>query len=207
MWNSPYLFRIALWVLLANLILTYFYLEQARIVGAAIPNRADRVQLLARVDLTVGILTILFQIVLTGRVMARFGIGVAAGCLPALAILGFCALAIAPIVPVILAIMVAERSIGFGFANPAARVLWTVVETEEKYKAQNFIDTVVYRGGDAASGWVFSGLAKGLGLSGGAIAFITLPFAVAWLVLTFSLARLQAERAESARPPQDGNSV
>ena len=43
-WQSPYLFRIALWVMFANLILTYFYLEQARIVGVAIPERTDRVR-------------------------------------------------------------------------------------------------------------------------------------------------------------------
>ena len=36
-------------------------------------------------------------------------------------------------------------------SNPALRVLYTVVEPQEKYTAQNFIDTVVFRGGDAAS--------------------------------------------------------
>ena len=39
-------------------------------------------------------------------------------------------------------------------------------EIEEKYKAKNFIDTVVYRGGDALSAWAYAGLtALGLGLS------------------------------------------
>jgi len=40
------------------------------------------------------------------------------------------------------------------------------VPREERYKAKNFIDTVVYRGGDALSGWMFAGpaafLAAGL---------------------------------------------
>ena len=58
-WRSPYLMRIALWVLFANLILTYFYLEQARIVGAAIADREERVALLSRIDLAVSIVTIL----------------------------------------------------------------------------------------------------------------------------------------------------
>ena len=31
--------------------------------------------------------------------------------------------------------------------NPAIKVLYTQVEPEEKYKAQNFNDTVVFRGG------------------------------------------------------------
>ncbi|MNE04105.1 hypothetical protein D3C80_966280 [compost metagenome] len=29
-----------------------------------------------------------------------------------------------------------------------------MLPAEDKYKAKNFIDTVVYRGGDALSGWV-----------------------------------------------------
>ena len=89
---------------------------------------------------------------------------------------------------------------GFAPANPTARVLWTVVEPEAKYKAQNFVDTVIFRGGDAASGWVFGGLSKGLGFGGAGIASVAVPFAVVWLVLSFVLARMQAERAKERKP-------
>ncbi len=200
-WRSPYLMGIALWVLLANLILTYFYLEQARIVGAAIVDRAARVQVLARVDLAVSVLTIGLQVFLTGRVMSKLGLGLAIACVPMVAIGGFIALAIAPVTGVILAIMVAERTLGFAFANPAARVLWTVVEREAKYKAQSFVDTVVFRGGDAASGWVFGTLSKTLGLGGAAIAFVTVPFAIGWLALSLKLAMMHARLADK---PADG---
>jgi hypothetical protein len=37
-------------------------------------------------------------------------------------------------------------------------MLFTVLPAEDKYKAKNFIDTVVYRGGDALSGWLKRGL-------------------------------------------------
>lgn len=204
-WRSPYLFRIALWVLLANLILTYFYLEQARIVGATIADRAERVQLLARVDLAVSLITIVLQLFMTGRVMTRLGLGIATACVPLVAIAGFIALAIAPVLSVILTIMVAERALGFGFANPAARVLWTVVDQEAKYKAQSFIDTVVFRGGDAASGWVFGTLSKTLGLGGPAIAFLTVPFAIGWLILSLKLALMHAQEADNIKGRAGGS--
>ena len=194
--RSPYLMAIALWVFLANLILTHFYLEQARIVGAAIVDRAARVQLLGRIDLTVSVVTIVLQILATGRVMSRFGLGLATACLPLVAIGGFIALAIAPVASVIVTIVVAERALGFAFANPAARVLWTVVEPEAKYKAQSFVDTVVFRAGDAGSGWVFGWMSKSLGFGGGAIAFWTVPFAAGWLMLSLVLARMHAAKAE-----------
>jgi AAA family ATP:ADP antiporter len=204
-WRSPYLMRIALWVLLANLILTYFYLEQARIVGAAIANREERVALLSRIDLAVSVATILMQVLLTAGVLKRFGLGLATAIVPIIAIGGFIALAIAPVMSVILTVMVLERAFGFAFANPAARVLWTVVDEEAKYKAQNFIDKVVFRGGDAASGWVFGGLTRTFGLGGPGIALVTVPFAIAWVVLSLSLSRMHQEKADKrARPSAAG---
>ncbi len=187
-WDDPFLFRIAMWVLLANLISTFFYFEQARIVGAAITDRTTRVELFARIDLAVSVLTIVLQIFGTARIIERFGLGMTVASLPATAMLSFVALAIAPTLAVIIGIVVLERAIHFSMSSPAARVLWTVVEPEDKYKSQNFIDTVVYRGGDAASGWFFDALGKGLGLGTAGIAAVTLPLAGIWCWLSFDLA-------------------
>jgi len=66
------------------------------------------------------------------------------------------------------------------------------VPREARYKAKNFIDTVIYRGGDTASGWVVTGLrALGFGVSG--IAFAALPVAAGWLAVSFWLGRKQAQ--------------
>lgn len=197
--TDPYLLKIALWVLIANLISTFFYFEQARIVGAVLPERADRVQLFARMDLTVSVLTITAQLLITGSVLKRLGVGWSIAALPLSAVLGLAAIAISPTLWVIVGVIVIERALGFAIANPGARVLYTVVEPEDKYKAQNFIDTVVFRGGDAASGWVFSGLGKVLGLATSSVALVTIPFAAAWLVLSLVLGREQEAKAERSR--------
>jgi AAA family ATP:ADP antiporter len=74
--------------------------------------------------------------------------------------------------------------------RPAREILFTVVGRETKYKAKNFIDTVVYRGGDAVSGWLFAGLkALGLGLTG--IAAVAVPIAVLWAFIGYALGRRQ----------------
>ncbi len=195
-WNSPYLWRIALCILLANFVSTIFYFEQARIVKLAIADRAERVQLFARMDFTVSALTILIQVLATGRIMERFGAGIAAALLPASAVVGLLALALAPTLAVIVAIIVTERAIAFSLSSPAMRVFYTLVQPEEKYKAQNFIDTVVYRGGDAASGWA----ANALGVGVVAMAAFTLPFAGAWLVLTLLLGRQAAAKSADNGP-------
>jgi AAA family ATP:ADP antiporter len=193
-WRSPYLFQIALWILIGNFIGTFFYLEQARIVGDTLTDRTARVELFARVDLAVSILTILVQVFLAARIMQTFGIGASAATLPATAALGVVALAISPTLAVVVTVLAVERTITFALAGPAIKVLYTLVEPEEKYKAQNFNDTVVFRGGDAASAWVLNGFrAVGLGL--GSVAAVALPAALAWLGLSIALGRKHAERA------------
>jgi AAA family ATP:ADP antiporter len=191
--QSPYLFCIALWVLIANVVGTYFYFEQTRLVGEAYADAADRVRLFARMDLAVNTLTVLGQVLVTGALLRRLGIGPTAAILPAAAIAGLAALALAPSVGVIAVVMVVERAAGFAFANPALRTLYTVVPAEDKYKAQNFIDTVVFRAGDAMSGWLFGPVAKAAGIGTSAIAGLALPLAAIWLVLSVLLGRRQRE--------------
>jgi AAA family ATP:ADP antiporter len=72
-----------------------------------------------------------------------------------------------------------------------------VLGREDKYKAKSAIDTVVYRGGDAASGWLFAGLtALGLGVSG--IALVALPLAAAWIAVALYLGRREEELRHEA---------
>jgi AAA family ATP:ADP antiporter len=52
-------------------------------------------------------------------------------------------------------------------------------------------NTVVYRGGDAFSGWMFASL-RGAGFGLGALAWAAFPFAAAWIALSFWLGRKQA---------------
>jgi AAA family ATP:ADP antiporter len=42
------------------------------------------------------------------------------------------------------------------FEKPAREVLFTVVTREEKYKAKEFLDVSVYRGGDCGGGWIYA---------------------------------------------------
>ncbi|HEV2173315.1 MAG TPA: hypothetical protein VGR71_07100, partial [Nitrospira sp.] len=58
---------------------------------------------------------------------------------------------------------------------------------ENKYKAKNFIDTAVSRGGDAMTGWIVNGV-KSLGITATHIAWILIPLACLWAWLGWSLA-------------------
>jgi len=102
------------------------------------------------------------------------------------------------VLAVLVAFQVVRRAGNYAITRPAREVLFTVLDRESKYKAKNVIDTVVYRGGDALSGWVFDGL-RGLGLSLSAIAWIAVPLAALWLVTGWPLGRRQEQLRSSGR--------
>lgn len=197
--RDPYLLRIALYVLIANLLSTFFYLEQARLAGETILDATARVQFFAERDLITSVLTVLVQVALTGRIMSRLGIGAAAAVLPAFTLAGLGLYAAMPELHVVAAIMVAERVAAFALSNPATKVLYTAVGVDERYKAQNFIDTVVYRGGDALSGAVFNGLTKAMGWPLAAVAVASIPLAGAWLWMASRFDKALRERQDIAR--------
>ena len=198
--TNPYLLRISAWLLLHTTLATFLYFSQIEIVGRHIESPAERTRLFAFIDLAVNSLTLAGQLLLTGRLMSRFGSGVALAALPLVSLLGFALIWLAPSLAVIVAFQIIRRSTNFFLARPAREALFTVVTAEQKYKAKNFIDTVVYRGGDAASGWLHAAL-TGLGAGIAGIAASALPLAAAWLALSLALGR---RHDASAAPGKEG---
>jgi AAA family ATP:ADP antiporter len=192
--RSPYLAGIALWVFLLSLAGTFLYLQQADIVSHASSDPAERTRIFAGIDLTVGILTILVQFLATGRLLERFGVGRAAAFLPLVFAVGFGVLAASPVLAVVVAFQALQRTANFALANPALQLFFTVLDREEKYKAKNVIDLVVFRGSDALSGGIFSAL-RGLGLEAAAICAAVVPLALGWIALSLALGRRQERLA------------
>ena len=195
--QSPYLLGICLYIWLYTTLSTFLYFEQAHIVKDAFADSESRTAVFAYMDLAVNSLTVIGQVLLTGRIVARFGLAFTLALLPGLAALGFIVLGLFPSFAVLIAFQIVRRAGNYGIARPAREMLYTVVGREEKYKSKNFIDTVVYRGGDAVSGWVFAGL-QGAGLGLSAISFLAAPIAAVWLGTGWGLGKKQ----ETLRAPQ-----
>jgi ATP:ADP antiporter, AAA family len=192
--RSPYLLGVGLWVSLLSFCATVVYLEQANIISAAVHDRESQTRLFAGIDLAVNLLSLATQVFVTSQVLRRFGTGAAAAALPAVYVVGFAALFLVPTLAVVVTLQVVQRWMNFAVANPARQIFFTVVGREEKYKAKNLIDVVIYRGSDALYGWVFDTL-QALGLKLGAIALCALPVAAVWLILSAALGRAQERHA------------
>jgi AAA family ATP:ADP antiporter len=173
---------------------TFLYFQQANIVAAASDDPAVRTRMFAAIDLAVGLLTVGVQFLATGKLIERFGIGAALALLPLVFAACFAALAAVPVLAVVVAFQALQRTANFAISNPAREVLFTVLAREEKYKAKNVVDIVVFRGADAAGGWLFAAL-RSLGMELRSISLIAIPLAAAWLALALALGRAQERRA------------
>lgn len=197
--KSPYLLNIGVYMLLYSITSTFLYFEQAAIVAASFADRAARTEFFARIDLLVNVLTLASQLFLTERILRALGVALTLALLPALSVVGFATLGLAPTVAILVAFQVLRRAGNFAVARPTREVLFTVVPREDKYKTKNFIDTVVYRAGDQVGAWSYA-LASLLGLGLTAIAFAAVPISAAWLVNGWWLGRKQEAMADAENP-------
>lgn len=198
--RSAYLLGMVLFMLLHTSAATLLYFEQGRIVAGSYADTGSRTQFFAVVDLIVSALTLTFQLLLTAPLIRWVGIGGALVAMPLATIVAFAAMALAPVPTTVALAQGLRRAVEFAIVRPAREVLWTVVSREEKYKAKNVIETLVYRGGDAASGWLSAGLTA-LGAGFGLVALVIVPFAGVWAWTCLWLAGQQARRA--APPPRE----
>lgn len=195
--RQPAFAQIALFVLLANVVGTFFYAEMQRQAALAFTDSAARVDFFNTRELFVSLFTLAIEVFGTAAVFRRFGLTAALVALPCMALIGTLAIWSTPLLYVVAAAMVAERIVAFSLASPAVKVMYTLAKPDEKYKVQSFIDTVVYRGGDAASGWLFKWLGAGLGFATASIPLVALPLVVLWLWNARGLGRSYEARMSS----------
>jgi len=193
--SSPYLLGVCAYLFLYSVSSGFVYFEQASIVREFLLDRSDRVVFLANIDLAVNVLTILGQLFLFRFLVHRIGPGWTLAALPVVTGVGLLTLGVYPTLTVIAVFQVLRRAANYALAKPTRELLFTVVSQREKYQAKPAVDTVVYRGGDMASAWFFSGV-ESLGLSLSWMAFIAAPITCVWGAIGVALGRHQRRLAE-----------
>jgi ATP:ADP antiporter, AAA family len=193
--GSPYLLGIAGFVVLLATVSTFLYFEQARLVAEHYPDREAQVRIFGTIDIVVQAGALLSQLFITGRIAPKLGVRALLAIVPLLMCIGFLGLALAPGFALLVALMIVRRIGEYAFVRPGREMLFAPLDAESKYKAKNFIDTVVYRAGDAMSGWIKS-LLDLLGQGAGPVAVVGAGCALLWGYLGWQLGR-QADYAAS----------
>ncbi len=207
--RSPYLLGVCAYMMLSSIVWTLLYLEQGAVFRQHLDTTEQRSQLFAIIDVSYNALTLVLQLFLAGHAMRLLGVTFALVALPVVAVVGFLALGafsgadsaslwygVAPAIWAFGAFQVVRRGVHYGLSKPARSALFTVVDRDEKYKAKCFIDTCVYRAGDAAGTMVSDVVNRGvLQVSGalaipvGSVTYVAAGFASVWAIVGFALGR------------------
>lgn len=201
--QSPYLVMICLFVVLLATTSTFLYFEQARLVSLSFPSREEQVRVFGLIDVAVQAGALGAQMFITGRVAQRFGLSALLVVVPGLVCVGFVGLAIAPGFAMLAGLMIVRRIGEYAFIRPGREMLFAPLDAETKYKAKNFIDTLVYRAGDAISGWAKS-LLDSLGHGVALPALIGAGCAALWAATGWYLGRNRERRWVDAEAEANG---
>ena len=211
--RDRYLLLIALMVLVYNLVNTtgeYILSRTVTAAAASAGSAAARARVIGAFygDFFswVNVVSAAMQLVFVPIVIRRFGARRSLFGLPVVALAGYTALALVPILAVVKGIKIVENSTDYSLQNTARQSLFLRVGRSAKYKAKAAIDSVFVRSGDVVSaGVVFCGVHAGLAPAG--FALVNVMFVGVWLALVVAIARRSepvrgADEQPEAREPR-----
>jgi len=199
--RSRYLTGIAGYIVLMTVLATVIYFTRLQMVAGVADDLDARAALMGSIDMWTQIAVLVLQLTLTGRLIQRFGLGIALALLPVATALGFIGLAIYGSFVVLIILEATNRAVQRGITRPAREALFTVVSREEKYKAKAFLDTFMYRAGDVVGAQAEGALGR-LGMAMGGLVSVIVPLALVWAALGLWLGRMHARSTPAdAGPP------
>lgn len=192
--RSRELAAIAGYALCAACLATFVYLRVGNIVREALPDRPERTAFYAEVEIWTGLATLALQLTSTARLLRWLGAGVVLAILPLVQGTGVIVLAMAPTLTVAIAVSATGRAATHALSRPSRELLFTALPRDDRYRAKNVIDTLVYRFGDVGSAW----LHRGLVAIAVPIAAVAVPLTAAWAALALVLGRGHRRRIAAA---------
>lgn len=153
--GSKFLQQIVIMTVISVIIGSIFYYLQGEYVRQFFPERDHRTSIFANINKITNYLTLAFQLILTPLLLQKFQIHRILGIYPALMIMALLLFGLMPVLYVVLGAIIVQRSGAYGIMKPPTDWLFTGLPDNMKYKFKNFLDTVVYRGGDVFAQLIF----------------------------------------------------
>jgi AAA family ATP:ADP antiporter len=133
------------------------------------------------------------QLFAVSRILARFGVRGGLLVLPVVAIFGYGAYALLPLLAVARVVVIANRALDYSLTNTSRHALFLVASRAEKYVGKTLVDTVGARLGDLVSA-VVVGLGIRAGVHTAGFAVVCIVVASGWLVVVLAIAQENARR-------------
>lgn len=188
--RSPYLTSIASVIWLAAFVTTIAGWQFKAIAKSHVPDTDDLTIFFGLFNTIAGIAALVLQVLFTGRILRVAGIGVTLFIVPiAMAVSGTGLLIFGTLLAVG-ALKASDQVLRYSIDKATVELLYLPVPAAVTFRVKSFIDTVVYRLGDALGGVAILIFAAVLGLSPVEMTWVTLVAIGGWMWAAF-VARLQ----------------
>ena len=185
--QNPFLLAIGVFIFLYVIMNTFVYMELRKLL--AVYDRDVRTQILGSIDLAVNSIAIVTALFATSRMATRLGMAATLALIPVLMVGGWLIVAATPLLTVLIGLQIARRAGNYAITKPGREMLFTLVDSETRYKAKPVVDIVIYRGGDMVTAWFYGLLTATFGLGLAGVATIAAGIAALWALSGVYLGR------------------
>jgi AAA family ATP:ADP antiporter len=176
---SPYLRAIAALVILSAVTTTVAGWQFKAIAKAAVPDTDELAMFFGTFNMIAGLMSLLLQLLLTGRVLRTLGVGPALFIVPTAMLAGSTGVLVLGSIVAAAALKASDQVLRYSIDKATVELLYLPVPSAHTFRVKSFVDTVVYRFGDASGGLLVLLFAAGLGWSAPQLSVIGIVLACA----------------------------
>jgi ATP:ADP antiporter, AAA family len=191
--GSPYLRAIAALVIISAVTTTVAGWQFKAIAKAAVPDTDDLAMFFGTFNMIAGLMSLLLQLLLTGRVLRTLGVGPALFIVPTAMLLGSTGVLVLGSIVAAAALKASDQVLRYSIDKATVELLYLPVPSAHTFRVKSFIDTVVYRVGDATGGLLVLLFAAVVGWSPSQVSIVGIVLVSAWMVAAFVARRQYIE--------------
>jgi len=187
--ESSHLRSIATLVFLSSVVATIAAWQTKAVAQATFVSKDALAVFFGHFDGYVCLLALAAQLFLTGKVLQRFGIGIALAALPLFLFAGSLTVIIWGSLWTVVFAKGSDRVFRYSIDTAAQQLLYLPVSSRVKLQVKSFIDTVIWRFGGGFAGVVLLIFTSGLGLTASQVGWLSVFFISVWMATAFSARR------------------
>jgi AAA family ATP:ADP antiporter len=179
--GSTYLKAIAAVILLSSVATTVEAWQFKAIAKAAIPDTDRLTMFFGTFNMVAGVVSLVLQVVLTGRALRRGGVGVTLFIVPVALMLSSVGVLVFGTLLAATLLRASDQVLRYSIDKATVELLYLPVPASQTFVVKSFIDTAVYRMGDGLGGLAVLIFATALGWSPVDLAWVCLALLGAWI--------------------------
>src|SRR5688500_3082708 len=191
--ESPYLKAIAWLIIISALTTTIAGWQFKAISKAAVPDTDELAMFFGTFSMIAGLMSLLLQLLLTGRLLRTIGVGSALFIVPTAMLMGFTGVLLLGTLVAAAALKASDQVLRYSIDKATVELLYLPVPASHTFRVKSFIDTVVYRAGDATGGLLVLLFAAVVGWSPSQMSIVGIALVSAWMVAAFVARRQYIE--------------